>query len=367
MVGRGQRVGDPAADALARLARRVVALGIAVGTPVVVTVWLTQASRDPVVRWGYPVLLAYLLFFAWVLLRRPERAGRTARASLVLLETAWLVGFVVRVRGAEDAADGWAALFPSSFMGVVVFLVVGFLYQGTRAAVVHGAAFVVAVLVATSVSLLTVPGGAAYLPDLARYGVYLAVVLVMLLALSRTKERLASAVDEAARAGADASRMRDMAYLDELTGIANRRRLVEELGHQSGLVGPGHPVSVVFFDLDHFKAVNDSWGHDVGDRVLQLVAQVAGRLVREGDLLARLGGEEFVVVAPGTGRDRAVQLAERLRQALPEELAVAVGIRVTASFGVSLLEPGETASDVLRRTDALMYGAKDAGRDRVRT
>ncbi len=154
-----------------------------------------------------------------------------------------------------------------------------------------------------------------------RYGVYLGVFLVLLLVLSRAKEHVASAVADAARADATASRMRDMAYLDELTGIANRRRFLEELGYQAGLVGPSHPVCVVYFDLDNFKQVNDAFGHDVGDRVLRVVAEVAGRIVRDGDVLARLGGEEFALVAPATDHEQAVQLAERLRQALPRELA----------------------------------------------
>ena len=156
-----------------------------------------------------------------------------------------------------------------------------------------------------------------------------------------------------------------MAYLDELTGIANRRRLMEELGHQSGLVTADHPVSVVYFDLDRFKQLNDTRGHELGDRVLRQVAEVADRLVRDGDLLARLGGEEFVVVTPDTDHHRATQLAERLREALPVELSVTVGAAVTASFGVTELRAGEDPASVLRRVDTLMYRAKADGRDRV--
>src|SRR5690606_27053422 len=183
--------------------------------------------------------------------------------------------------------------------------------------------------------------------------------------LSRTKERLADAVARASRADAAAVRLRDMAYLDELTGIANRRRLLEELGHQATLVGPDHPVSVVFFDLDHFKTVNDTHGHATGDRVLQLVARTAEGVVREGDVLARLGGEEFVIVAPGTVHQRAAQLAERLRELLREVVQVDLGVAVTASFGVTELRAGEAPAAVLARVDALMYGAKREGRDRV--
>nr|WP_237728301.1 GGDEF domain-containing protein [Cellulomonas sp. APG4] len=159
--------------------------------------------------------------------------------------------------------------------------------------------------------------------------------------------------------------MRDIAYLDALTGLANRRRLLEELAERSQQVSPQNPVALVYFDLDHFKEVNDTYGHGVGDQVLCLVARAASRVVRQHDLVARVGGEEFVVVAPGTDRDRAVQLAERLRAVLPQEVGEALGLQITGSFGVVLLEPAEPPLAALDRVDALMYDAKTSGRDRV--
>jgi len=358
-------ISPPRGGDLAGLARRIVALGIAVGAPIIAGTWFKDGSHDPWVRWGYPPLGAALLVFAWILLRRQEWAVRAALTILVLLEVGWLVIAAGRITQAADAASAWASLLPTPLLGVIVCLIVGFLFQRTLTALVHGVVYAVIFTAGVATALSQRPGSGDYVWISVRYGVYLGVFLVLLFVLSRAKEHVTSAVADAARADATASQMRDMAYLDELTGIANRRRLLEELGHQAALVGAAHPVCVVYFDLDHFKQVNDNFGHDLGDQVLRVVAEVAGRIVRDGDVLARLGGEEFVLVAPATEQHQAVLLAERLRQALPEELMVAVGVRVTASFGVTELQPDESATSVLRRVDELMYRAKAEGRDRV--
>ncbi|MDO8105833.1 GGDEF domain-containing protein [Isoptericola sp. b441] len=366
MTSRSDRVAGRRHDDLAALARRVVALGIAVCVPVMAAMWLTEAPHDPWVRWGYPPLVTFLAVFAWILVRHPRLAGYAAVISLVGLEGWWVLLAVARVGDAQDAASAWVSLWPTPLLDAAVCVVVGFLFQRTITAVVHGAAYATVMTAAVAVALWRRPDGGAYVWLAARYGVYLGVFLALLLVLSRAKERVASAVDRADRAVRHAARMQDMAYLDELTGIANRRRLIEELGHQAALAGPDNPIGVVFLDLDHFKQVNDTLGHDVGDRALRIVADVASRLVRDGDLVARLGGEEFVVVAPGADARQTARLAERLRQTVPVELGVAVGTPVTASFGVTALRPGESPDAVLRRVDALMYRAKSAGRDTVR-
>ncbi|MBU4213759.1 MAG: GGDEF domain-containing protein [Actinobacteria bacterium] len=352
-------------DELAVLARRVVALGIAVCVPVLVGIWFTDARSDPWVRWGYPPLLVFLAAFAWVLLQRSRWAVRAALVTLVGLELWWVLVAVGRIAQAPDAASAWASLAPTPMLDVAVCLVVGFLFQAPRTAALHGGAYALVATVAIGAALLRKPGAGDALWLTVRYGVYLGVFIALLLVLSRAKERVAAAVADAAAADATASRMREMAYRDELTGLANRRRLLEELRFQAGRVGPDHPVSVVYLDLDHFKAVNDSLGHAVGDRVLQVVAEVATEVVGPGDLLARLGGEEFVVVAPGIDGRRAALLAEQLRERLPDAIEAVVGRRVTASYGVAELTPGQDPAGALQQVDALMYRAKAAGRDRV--
>lgn len=345
--------------------RYVVAIAIAFGIPTMIVVGLTKSAPDPVVTYGYPPLVAYLVVYGWVLVRRPTVAVAFSRFTLILFEVVWTGTMAVRLARSTDARETWFDLFPLFFLGIVVFLIVGFLFFSARQGLVHAAVVAVVIMVAAWAAAQAAPGGGALVPDIVRYTIYLLVIALLLHVLSQAKARLALAVAAAQRAAAEATEMRDMAYLDPLTGVANRRRLVEELSYQSSRVRPEHPVAVVYFDLDRFKAINDTRGHATGDDVLCGVARVASRMLRHDDVVGRLGGEEFVVVAPGTSQVDALALAERLRAALPVEVGSALGVPVTASFGVSMLRPGESASAVLDRVDGLMYDAKAAGRDRV--
>ncbi len=157
----------------------------------------------------------------------------------------------------------------------------------------------------------------------------------------------------------------DLANLDPLTRALNRRKLAEVLADEAGRAGRyGSPLSAVLLDIDHFKAINDTHGHDAGDAVLvELAARIRAQL-RKVDRLARFGGEEFVVVAPGIDLIQAAGLAERLRLAVAGE-DFAVAGRVTASFGVSQYAPGEFPEAMLSRADKALYRAKDGGRNRV--
>lgn len=366
----GRDAADPGAGSAVRetmvdLSRRVIVIGIAVGIPTMLVVGVARGDEDPVVRYGYPPIVAYLLVYSWVLLRRPEAVVVFSKITLVLFELGWIGSMAWTLAGASDLDAAWAGLFPFFFLSMVIFLIVGFLFFSAGSGLVHAGAVVVGVLIGGFAGLSQVPGGTRLMPDVVRYGIYLTVIALLLMVLSQAKARLALAVAAAHRATAEVLEMRDMAYLDPLTGVANRRRLVEELSFQSGRVRPEHPVAVVYFDLDRFKAVNDTYGHAMGDEVLCRVAAVATGMLRREDLVGRLGGEEFVVIAPGTARADALALAERLREAFPRDVGATLGVQVTASFGVSMLRPGESASAVLDRVDGLMYDAKAGGRDRV--
>ncbi len=157
----------------------------------------------------------------------------------------------------------------------------------------------------------------------------------------------------------------DLANLDPLTRVLNRRKLQELLADELARVDRyATPLAVLMLDIDHFKAINDTHGHDSGDAVL---VELAGRLVRtlrQVDRLARFGGEEFVVVAPGIGLAQALDLAERLRLAVAERDFAAAG-RVTASFGVAAHRPRDTAESLLKRADEALYRAKRTGRNKV--
>jgi len=153
---------------------------------------------------------------------------------------------------------------------------------------------------------------------------------------------------------------------DLLTGAFNRvvtDRILEHETHRANRTGT--PVSLIIADIDHFKAINDRYGHPVGDAVLKDVVQRLSERIRETDLLARWGGEEFLVILPGTGASGALQLAETLRTAISEAPFPTVGT-VTISVGVAPFHRNETVQDWIARTDRALYMAKEGGRDQVK-
>lgn len=165
----------------------------------------------------------------------------------------------------------------------------------------------------------------------------------------------------------------EQAVTDPLTGLYNRRYLLSQLQpllKRAALGGP--PLAVLVFDLDHFKAVNDRFGHDAGDDVLREVAARIASNVRPTDFVCRLGGEEFVVVMPGATSDYAILAAERLRMVVSSEdfglRRGGVWLRVTVSVGLACSENASFAPDqLLKQADQALYRAKQDGRDRVAT
>ncbi len=158
------------------------------------------------------------------------------------------------------------------------------------------------------------------------------------------------------------------ATTDELTSLANRRRFMEALTAEIGRIERfGGALSLLLADIDDFKLINDRFGHHVGDDALR---RFAGRLVsqlREVDVGARLGGEEFAVLLPGTDREGALVVANRIKNAIAREelgLPEAPGVRITVSVGVATYEGG-TAESLLREADAALYQAKAEGKNRV--
>lgn len=151
---------------------------------------------------------------------------------------------------------------------------------------------------------------------------------------------------------------------DALTGILNRRGfdlVTDKLF--SATARAEHPLSVLMMDLDHFKRINDTWGHAVGDRVLAHFARLANANLRDEDVFARMGGEEFVALLPNATARAAQQAAERLRTQLA---AIPTQPEVTVSIGVASDAAGVTSvTDLMRRADAALYEAKAQGRDRV--
>jgi len=163
--------------------------------------------------------------------------------------------------------------------------------------------------------------------------------------------------------------LRRLAATDDLTGLCNRRKFLELGEREVGRAARyDSPLSFILFDLDHFKRINDTYGHLAGDQVLQAVAAECQDQVRESDVLARLGGEEFGVLAVETSLAQAIAVAERLRNGI-RGLVVSTqsaDIPIASSFGVAQLRDAEEDIEILiGRADAALYRAKENGRDRV--
>lgn len=158
-----------------------------------------------------------------------------------------------------------------------------------------------------------------------------------------------------------------MAEMDPLTGVYNRHRLDSSLRAEMERASRhGTGLCLIIFDVDHFKRINDLYGHSVGDAVLiSMIMMVQGR-IRENDLLARWGGEEFAIVAPAISMDEAWRMAEKLRLLISYTQPLE-GIRISCSFGIAEYQPGDDLSSLFRRADQAMYRAKSMGRNRVET
>jgi diguanylate cyclase (GGDEF)-like protein len=165
------------------------------------------------------------------------------------------------------------------------------------------------------------------------------------------------------------SKLREQAIRDPLTDLFNRRYLEETLDRElSRAAREEYPICIIMIDLDHFKRINDTYGHEAGDLVLKAIADVLAEQSRRGDFACRYGGEEFVIVMPNVRLETAYERAESLRQSLtllrvPHEY---YSLSVTISMGIACLpENGQTREMILRAADQALYAAKDAGRDHI--
>ena len=166
-------------------------------------------------------------------------------------------------------------------------------------------------------------------------------------------------------------RLRERAYLDHLTQIANRLHMEEVLAREMVVArAAGTPLSLALGDLDHFKRVNDTFGHAIGDAVLRHVAGLIKRNVKGQDTPARFGGEEFGVVLPKTALPGAVQVVDKIRRQLAETDFIlnrdgGPSGHISISFGVTTLRPDDTIAELIQRVDRMLYQAKQHGRNRV--
>ena len=185
------------------------------------------------------------------------------------------------------------------------------------------------------------------------------------------EDRLASSKSEISNLQHSLEAIRAESLTDPLTGLGNRKyfdRMIETAVQTS--LANNEPLSLLMFDIDHFKSFNDSYGHLTGDQVLRLVGQSLKQLMKGQDITARYGGEEFAVVLPNTALRHALSVADQLRRTvmakeLKKKSTGEILGRVTISVGVSLLRPDDDTDALIERADACLYAAKRGGRNRV--
>lgn len=186
--------------------------------------------------------------------------------------------------------------------------------------------------------------------------------------LERMQQRLGQLERESEQLRAAVQRKDEEALIDPLTGIANRggyeRRVLEEFERWQRY---GAPLSLALFDVDHFKRINDEYGHSAGDKALRMIAQLLAQRLRRIDFMARYGGEEFVALLPGTSADSAFTVVDRLRERVAAAGFHYKGEPVTISLtaGVTAFGAGDTIEAAIERADAALYEGKQAGRDRT--
>lgn len=194
---------------------------------------------------------------------------------------------------------------------------------------------------------------------------------VMLASNQKMEAELEQAIAETAVLRDQLRKAENAAVTDALTGLLNRRGLLDALETAQQLsVDTGECLSVAMVDIDHFKRVNDQWGHALGDEVLRFVGAHLAAGVGEGGKVGRIGGEEFVTVLPGLGIDQATATIDRIRATLAGQIirrtsdGVSMG-RISYSAGVSINHSADSSESVIARADAALYTAKRLGRDRV--
>jgi diguanylate cyclase (GGDEF)-like protein len=353
------------------------------------TAWLRFGRKRHALIWAAAFCLFTLenLLVVARVLRGGESFGLTLAAAYASLAGATLVGLGFRARAGLHRWQGVALIAAATAIGctgllvwrsappahhplltggiaLMLWLAVDALRRESRenravGTMVMMAVFTLFFVFLTGLGLITVPFGR--LPETDYQAAYLvcvptSIMGVGLFALVLLAEDLALG-------------LRELATIDPLTGALNRRGL-EALAEREAArcKREGRPLSVVLADLDHFKAVNDDLGHAIGDTALRRFAAHLLDSVRTGDLVGRIGGEEFILVLPGAGSAAASELIARIRRTAPALIeGAAARAMPTASFGIAVLNtPGDSLAAAIARADAALYQAKADGRDCVR-
>lgn len=345
-------------DPLVRTKRRAYLCACLLGVPVDALGWL-RLSEDPAIAASYGAITIVLVICAVVVVS-PLRLAIAERVAFYAITAAFLGRLAVVLYLTPDVGVEFGELITSLVILCCVYLLAFLVFPRL-------VALPVALAVLAGSGLLILGAFLRAPAELPHDGMPLlkaftmqAILVALLYILAVTKEEMsASQAREQALA--------ELASTDPLTGVPNRRHLTAALErHVADAARSGRPLSVVLIDIDNFKGINDTQGHEVGDRVLCHVAETLEQELRTADTFGRWGGEEFLVVAVGTDLADAERLAARCRSRLHAHPSPDAGL-VTSSFGVATYHRGDRWDALLSSADRALYEAKHGGRDQVAT
>jgi diguanylate cyclase (GGDEF)-like protein len=306
-------------------------------------------SEEMFLSIGFVRILMVAAFIVLAFSRTQRRSLWAVRIRLFLMNLIPTVFFVVCERLLENESSEIARLVYGYYPFVIVVQLAVF-----PLTIVEGALLALAPFV--GMTYLAIVSGTV--TDVTTMG---EMILAMLLA--------------ALAIWAAVSQLRMLMYLyrqatrDPLTGLNNRRLLMDRLAEEEQRAKrTGQPLCLMMMDLDKFKRVNDTYGHHAGDKVLQRFAKIARAAIRATDVIGRYGGEEFVVVLPNTSAEKGLEVAERLRKQVEEDV-ILLGdgqeISATVSIGFAEMTASEDSAVMIERADVAMYSAKETGRNRI--
>jgi len=340
---------------------RLLKLLLAFGTLAIVLTWCFEAWYErisPVDRIAYPTMVTIFIAYFVTIKLRPAILKIVELLSFATFACYVIVNlqFIIYRGNSLDiyALATFAQWFPLVYTSAFIFL-------ETRQAIIISICIYLSLLLPSLIRIVT--NSTNFWAD-DMYAVLLnmnlahPVYIAVLSGIAQLKEHFF-------RVKAHADVMSIAASIDHLTGTGNRRALAQALQYaldQAQITGL--ELAVILLDIDHFKHVNDTYGHDVGDQVLIDIAGLLRQQLRAGDTVGRWGGEEFMVVVTETNLAATVHLAERLRTLIADHSQPPVG-QVTVSFGVAMASAGDTPDSLVKRADEALYRAKQQGRNRV--
>ncbi|MDL0430436.1 GGDEF domain-containing protein [Marinobacter sp. TBZ242] len=344
--------------------RRRIYLGVLILTIVIVLLsWAFRENGDPFIAIAYPVFAVVLaglgvaLWYRATSLRRMEIILIAAVGTMILSRLAWHFHF------GDPLGQHLLLLAGGHYWAVGILIVSGFITLGYRGGMVTGVATFLFSAALAAYEILgcsaAAEGACQNWVYLARIHLFLAILLALTSAGTFLRERTWGAFTRA-------ETLQHWANTDPLCGLSNRRGADGFLAAEAALADRyQRPLTIILIDIDQFKGINDDHGHKVGDSVIRGFADILANTVREVDLAARWGGDEFLVATPGVDLRAARHAAERCRRAI--ERAPIAGISVTVTVGIAQYLPGKGIDDAINRADAMLYRAKAAGRNRVIT